>query len=99
MLLTLILMGIPILYAIAAIQPSTVCGPYRQIYPRKAGRTPATSPIFKYDVGEGAFSVISKAIDSIPSASARNSLKLLDSIVVIGPILTFFMYVGFFINI
>ncbi|KAI9216996.1 hypothetical protein BC828DRAFT_408908 [Blastocladiella britannica] len=77
MLMTLILMAVPALFAIAALQPSQTCGPYRVV--------PGYS--FRFGVGEGAFTVINKSINAMQDIGGKGVLNLFGSIVVIGPVL------------
>ncbi|KAI9178800.1 Transmembrane channel-like [Blastocladiella emersonii ATCC 22665] len=80
MLLTLLLMAVPILFAMTWLKPSTRCGPYR-VFP---GST------ITYGANEGAYTVIPKSISQMRDDAARGALNLIGSIVVIGPILAAF---------
>ncbi|KAJ3374725.1 Transmembrane channel-like protein 4 [Allomyces arbusculus] len=79
MLLTLLLMAVPILFAVTYITPSTHCGPYR-VFP---GYT------LTFSAREGAYTVIPKAIESMTDIAGKSVLNLIGSIVVIGPLLAF----------
>ncbi|KNE68767.1 hypothetical protein AMAG_13407 [Allomyces macrogynus ATCC 38327] len=79
MLLTLLLMAVPILFAVTYITPSKYCGPYR-VFP---GYT------LTFNAREGAYTVIPKAIESMTDIAGKSVLNLIGSIVVIGPLLAF----------
>ncbi|KNE69276.1 hypothetical protein AMAG_13658 [Allomyces macrogynus ATCC 38327] len=79
MLLTLLLMAVPILFAVTYITPSKYCGPYREF----PGYT------LTFNAREGAYTVIPKAIESMTDIAGKSVLNLIGSIVVIGPLLAF----------